>query len=174
MDRQFTHPPDAMALPSLYRTFRRTTGDLPRTIELTTEKLPAQLGPHEVLVKMHAVSLNFRDIGMLTGRYPFEVLDRGIPVSDCAAEVIATGPQVSGFKIGDRVAPNFFENILVGDEQEAPRGLGGEAAGVLREYAVFEENILVHLPKHLSWEEVRVSSALLPGNERHHEATNTR
>jgi NADPH:quinone reductase-like Zn-dependent oxidoreductase len=42
---------------------------------------------------------------------------------------------------------------LTGTEDESS-GLGGEAEGVLREYAVFNQNLLLHLPKHLSWEEV--------------------
>ncbi|KAF5532669.1 alcohol dehydrogenase [Fusarium mexicanum] len=61
-----------MSLPETYRAFRRTTGELPRTIELSTEEVLRELGPNEVLIKIHAVSLNFRDVAMLNGRYPVE------------------------------------------------------------------------------------------------------
>ncbi|KAK1981518.1 alcohol dehydrogenase [Colletotrichum cereale] len=144
-----------MIYPTTSLVFRRTDGDLPRTIEQATEAVPApdELGPRDVLIKIHAVSLNFRDVGMLHGRYPVEVEERGIPCSDCAAEVIAVGPSVQGFVIGDRVAPIFDLNNLTGDEDQPMRALGGDVPGVLREYAVFDERFLVQLPKYLTWEE---------------------
>ena len=87
-----------MSIPSTHKVFRRTEGDLPRTVQQTTESLPSaeELGPDDVLIKVHAVSLNFRDVAMLNGRYPVEVEDRGIPCSDCAGEVVAVGTSVQG------------------------------------------------------------------------------
>ena len=82
------------ALPETYRSFRRTVGDLPLTIEPSTEKLPTVLGPTDVIIKIRVVSLNFRDVGMLNGRYIAPVEERGIPASDCAAEVVAIGSDV--------------------------------------------------------------------------------
>lgn len=142
-----------MSIPETYKAFRRTTGDLPRTVELSTEKLPRELQPHDVLIKIHAVSLNFRDVGMLHGRYPVEVLDRGVPCSDAAAEVAAVGSAVKGFSVGDRVSVNFDLNHLRGGEDDGMKALGGDVEGVLREYAIFQDKELVHLPGHLSWEE---------------------
>ncbi|GKT51469.1 zinc-type alcohol dehydrogenase-like protein [Colletotrichum spaethianum] len=144
-----------MTHPTTSLVFRRTDGDLPRTIEQSTEALPApdELGSRDVLIKIHAVSLNFRDVAMLNGRYPVEVQQYGIPCSDCAAEVIAVGPAVQDFVVGDRVAPIFDLNNLTGHEDKPMRALGGDHPGVLREYAVFDEEVLVHLPKHLTWEE---------------------
>lgn len=143
-----------MSLPTMYRAYRRTTGPVPRTIEPTTEHLPTKLAPNEVLLKIHAVSLNYRDIGMLNGRYPIAVPERGIPASDCAAEVAAIGSNVTQFKEGDAVSPCFNVGDLSGKERDAGSKTLGADAGVLAEYTVFEEDVLVHLPKHLSWEEV--------------------
>ncbi|KAL2203713.1 alcohol dehydrogenase [Sarocladium strictum] len=142
-----------MALPTSYTAFRRTTGNLPRTIEPSTEALPQNLGPKDVLIKIHAVSLNYRDVGMLVGNYPVEVEEHGIPCSDCAAEVVAIGSAVEDFQIGDRVSPIFNLSNVTGAENDPFQALGGDVPGVLREYAVFEDRVLVHLPKHLAWED---------------------
>ncbi|EGY16033.1 hypothetical protein VD0002_g4045 [Verticillium dahliae] len=143
-----------MTIPTEAKVFRRTHGDLPRTVTQVTEPVPApgDLGTHDVLIKIHAVSLNFRDVAMLNGRYPAEVEDEGIPCSDCAAEVVAIGSSVGDFAIGDMVAPIFDIEDFTGLEDDNC-ALGGSTAGVLREYAVYEDKLLVHLPKHLSWEE---------------------
>jgi NADPH:quinone reductase-like Zn-dependent oxidoreductase len=144
-----------MSLPETYRAFRRTTGDLPRTIELSIEKVPRELGPNDVLIKIHAVSLNFRDVAMLNGLYPVEVEERGIPCSDAAAEVVAIGPAVKDFSTGDHVSVIFDLNNMTGYEDEPPCPLGGDTPGVLREYAIYQDKHLVRLPKHIPWEEVR-------------------
>ncbi|KAJ5636078.1 alcohol dehydrogenase [Penicillium longicatenatum] len=87
-----------MSLPDTTRAFRRTSGPIPRSLELITEKLPSTLQPDEVLVRVHAVSLNYRDVAMLHGKYPDTSIKKGIPASDCAAEVISTGSKVIQFK----------------------------------------------------------------------------
>ncbi|GME48504.1 hypothetical protein GTA08_BOTSDO05272 [Neofusicoccum parvum] len=142
-----------MSIPEQYQAFRRTTGETPSSIEKSIERNPKDLHPEDVLIRVHAVSLNFRDVAMLHGRYPVEVEKQGIPASDAAAEVVAIGSAVTDFKIGDRAAPIFDLNNLNGDEEDATRILGGDVSGVLREYAVFDQNVLVHLPKGMSWEE---------------------
>jgi NADPH:quinone reductase-like Zn-dependent oxidoreductase len=142
-----------MAAPQTYKAYRRSKGATPKTLQLTTEELPSSLDDDEVLIRIHAVSLNYRDVAMLHGKYPVKFLDEGIPVSDCAAEVISVGSRVHDFQIGDHVTAIFDLKNLTGTEDESS-GLGGEAEGVLREYAVFNQNLLLHLPKHLSWEEV--------------------
>jgi len=96
---------------------------------------------------------------MLHGKYPAEMLEEGIPVSDCAAEVISVGSEVHDFKAGDHVAPIFDLNNLTGTEDKSA-ALGGGVEGVLREYAVFNQDVLLHLPKYLSWEEVSICSIL--------------
>lgn len=92
---------------------------------------------------------------MLNGTYPIDIADKGIPCSDAAAEVIATGSSVSRFAVGDRVCPNpsigpTYEGVSDG----LSVGVGTDSQGVLREYAVFDEQHLVKMPEHLSWEEV--------------------
>ncbi|KAA8895735.1 alcohol dehydrogenase [Sphaerosporella brunnea] len=141
-----------MSIPRTYKAFRRSSGDLPRTLELVTEELPSSLHPHEVLIRIHAVSLNYRDVAMLHGKYAVDVKESGIPASDCAAEVIAVGSEVKDFAVGDRVAPIFDLNNLTATEDEMA-ALGGDVDGVLRQFAVFDQKVLVHLPTHLSWEE---------------------
>jgi len=143
-----------MALPDTYASFRRTTGQIPLTIEPSTEKMPQDLAPTEVLVQIHAVSLNFRDVAMLHGRYIASVADHGIVASDCAAAVVRVGSAVESFRVGDRVSPNFLTNFLTGTEEDRHLSLGGEMDGVLRKYAMFEEKTLVHVPEYLSWDEV--------------------
>ncbi|OBT83459.1 hypothetical protein VE02_07396 [Pseudogymnoascus sp. 03VT05] len=140
-----------MAIPQSYKAFRRSTGISPTTLESVTEEVPS-LKPNDVLIRINAVSLNYRDVVMLHCKYPLPVIDRGVPSSDCAAEVVALGPEVNGFAIGDRVAPIFNLKSLDGTEDESLL-LGGDVDGVLRQYAVFDQNLLFHLPNHLSWEE---------------------
>ncbi|KFY44166.1 hypothetical protein V495_03594 [Pseudogymnoascus sp. VKM F-4514 (FW-929)] len=140
-----------MANPQSYKAFRRSTGNTPTTLESTTEEV-SPLKASEVLIRIHAVSLNYRDVAMMHGKYPTPVIDGGVPASDCAAEVVALGSDVRDFAIGDRVAPIFDLKNLDGTEEERSV-LGGDVDGVLRQFAVFDQNVLFHLPKHLSWEE---------------------
>jgi NADPH:quinone reductase-like Zn-dependent oxidoreductase len=144
-----------MALPRTYKAFRHSVGNTSKTLDAVTEELPSSLKPSEVLIRIHAVSLNYRDVAMMHGTYPVQVVERCIPASDCAAEVVEIGSEVHDFQIGDRVAPIFDLNNIDGTEDETSV-LGGDVNGVLREYAVFDRNVLFHLPKHLSWEEVSI------------------
>lgn len=144
-----------MPIPESYKAFRRTADG--SSVEMTEEKLPSNLKPNHVVIRIHAVSLNYRDVAMMNGKYPVQVIDRGIPASDCAAEVITVGSEVKHFNPGDRVAPLFDLKSITGTEDEV-EALGGDADGVLRQYAVFDQTVLVHLPKLLSWEEVGLLS----------------
>ncbi len=130
----------------------------PLSITCSNETLLENLGPHDVVIRIHAVSLNYRDVAMLReGDYPIPVDAGGICASDAAAEIVASGSEVSKFQIGDRVAPTVDLQALTGEEHDIDAvALGGNGPGVLAEYAVFEEKYLVKLPDHLSWEEVRV------------------
>ncbi len=106
----------------------------------------------EVLLKMKAFSLNYRDILMVEGLYnPRQPLPL-IPASDGVGEVIAVGEGVSRVKVGDRVAPNFGPKWISGepDREKLRATLGGPLDGVLAEYMVIDERSLVHIPEHLS------------------------
>ena len=124
-------------------------------LTLTTADLPA-CGRGQVLVRMHAASLNFRDLAVATGKYMMSALPPDlVPLSDGAGEVIEVGEGVTRLKAGDRVAGIFMQGWL-GGEMEPVHGhsaLGGAIDGVLAEYRVFDEQGLVHIPAHLSFEQ---------------------
>ncbi len=109
----------------------------------------------EVLVKIRAVSLNYRDLMVTLGRYNPKMALPRIPLSDGAGEVIAVGEGVSQVKVGQRVAGIFMQNWLDGAPaaQKQQRALGGDIDGILSEYVVLREDGVVPIPEHLSWEE---------------------
>ena len=78
-----------------------------------------------------------------------------VPISDASALVIAVGPEVREFKIGDRVINNFFQKWIDGEptRELLQSSVGAEVEGVLKEYAIFPESGLVRAPKNLSWDE---------------------
>lgn len=113
-------------------------------------------GRGQVLVKMRAASLNYRDLMVLTGRYARGApLPDLVPLSDGAGEVAEIGPEVTRVKPGDRVAGIFMQSWIGGDIEpdHAASSLGGAIHGVLAEYVLFDQQGLVHLPSHLSFEE---------------------
>jgi NADPH:quinone reductase-like Zn-dependent oxidoreductase len=113
-------------------------------------------GPHEVLVKLHAASLNRRDLFVVQGRYGRAPLKPNlVPLSDGAGEVVMVGHGVTRVKQGQRVAGTFTQAWYGGELTQEARGtvLGGGLDGVLAEYRVFDEEGLVHIPDHLSYEE---------------------
>jgi len=112
-------------------------------------------GHRQVLVKVAACSLNFRDLGIVRGTYRVPVPDNIVPLSDGAGEVVEVGSDVRRVKVGDKVAGCFFQRWPGG---EAPpdahaTALGGGVDGMLAEYVVLEEDGVVKLPAHLSVEE---------------------
>ncbi|KJH71809.1 zinc-dependent alcohol dehydrogenase family protein [Aliterella atlantica] len=109
----------------------------------------------QVLVKMRAFSLNYRDLMVVKGLYNPNIPLPLIPLSDGVGEVVATGAGVKRVKVGDRVAGTFFQNWSCGGLTEAgsKSALGGAIDGVLAEYVVLQENGVVLVPEHLSDEE---------------------
>jgi len=111
----------------------------------------------EVLVKFHAASLNYRDLMVVEGTYNPRMKMPAVPLSDGAGEVIATGDGVSKWKVGDRVMPIFAQHWIDGpataEKRQSSLGAGAYWDGVLRESAVFNEEGLVRVPDHLSYEE---------------------
>jgi len=112
-------------------------------------------GRGEVLVKIHAVSLNFRDLRMVQGLYNPKLKLPRVPCSDGAGEVLAVGEGVAAFKLGDRVAGIFMQNWLDGPltKTKSQVALGGDIDGTLAEQIVLKEQGLVRIPDHLSFEE---------------------
>lgn len=112
-------------------------------------------GRGEVLVKVHAVSLNYRDLLMVRGQYNPKMAQPRIPCSDGAGEVVELGEDVKEVAKGQRVAGIFMQNWLDGDPNaEKTRGaLGGDIDGMLAEYVVLRQSGVVTIPDHLSYEE---------------------
>ncbi|KAK0619204.1 alcohol dehydrogenase [Immersiella caudata] len=152
-------------IPPTHLIFRRSPGtpshSTPLPLIQTTEHTlpPSGLAAHQILIRIRAVSLNYRDVLIPRGTYPGVSLPEGIPTSDCAAEVILIGSAVTRVKVGDRVCPAFdLVNLDGVVQREGHEALGGEVDGVLREWAVYREEELVKLPGHLSWEEAATIS----------------
>ena len=112
-------------------------------------------GPNEVQIKMHAASLNRRDVFVMRGSYPMPPRPVVVPLSDGAGVVSAVGPGVTRFKVGDKVVPIFFPNWVKGrpSGNATEVSLGGAVDGVLSEYVVLNEQSMVAMPAGLSFEE---------------------
>jgi NADPH:quinone reductase-like Zn-dependent oxidoreductase len=119
------------------------------------ERLTPQPDPGEVLVRVHAISINYRDLMMVKGLYNPKLKLPRIPCSDGAGEVAAVGEGVTRWKPGDRVAGIFMQNWLDGPltPAKAKGALGGDIDGMLAEYVVLRDTSLVRLPEHLSFAE---------------------
>jgi NADPH:quinone reductase-like Zn-dependent oxidoreductase len=112
--------------------------------------------PSEVLMRVRATSLNYRDLVTLKGG----AVTRGIrlplvPLSDGAGEVVEAGAEVTRFKPGDRVVASFFQNWLAGSPHSSifRSALGGAIDGMLTEYIALSEEGLVRIPDYMSFEE---------------------
>ncbi|TSC32948.1 NAD(P)-dependent alcohol dehydrogenase [Corallococcus sp. Z5C101001] len=108
----------------------------------------------QALVRIHAVSLNYRDLIIARGTYPGLHVPV-IPCSDGAGEVVAVGPGVTRVKPGDRVAPTFFQTWTDGERtpEKVARALGGAIPGVLAQYVCVDAEGLALLPDWLTYEE---------------------
>lgn len=109
-------------------------------------------GPGQIAVRVGAVSLNYRDLLILSGRYGRLDPEGLIPTSDAAGVVIAVGEGVERFKEGDRVASCFFQDWSHGPAtaHTAKSALGGPLHGVLAEEILLSEEGAVHVPLHLN------------------------
>ena len=113
-------------------------------------------GVGEVLVRLTAASLNYRDYMVVKGVYNPKLKRPIVPLSDGAGIVEEIGSGVSRFKKGDRVAPCFMQKWIDGrvTREKGASALGGGIDGVLRQFAVFSEDGLVRAPELLNDEEV--------------------
>ena len=112
-------------------------------------------GAGEVLVRMTAASLNYRDYMVVKGVYNPRLKRPMVPLSDGAGVVEEIGSGVTRFQKGDRVAACFMQKWIEGSitREKGASALGGGIDGVLREYAVFSQEGLVSIPAALSDEE---------------------
>jgi NADPH:quinone reductase-like Zn-dependent oxidoreductase len=115
-----------------------------------------EVGPGQVLLKMKAWSLNYRDLMVAKGQYNPKLKMPAVPLSDGVGQVVKTGEGVSRVAVGDRVAAAFMPKWVSGElnEQKARSALGGGGRdGMLAEYVAIGEEGLVHVPEHLSDEQ---------------------
>lgn len=148
---------------------------------LYLEDIPKRpLAPHEVRVRVHAVSLNYRDLMVAKGNYLVKLDDPIIPCSDGAGQVVEVGSAVKQVKPGDRVTASFFPYWHDGGPTSAKvrNALGGDIDGMLAEEVTLPEDALVKIPDQLgfieastlpcaavtAWNAIFVSSATRPGD----------
>jgi NADPH:quinone reductase-like Zn-dependent oxidoreductase len=111
-------------------------------------------GPREVLLRVRANSLNARELSVLQGTYPLPVKADVVMCADGTGEVVEIGSGVTRVAVGERVAAAMFPRWIAGriDWEFAPQ-LGGSVDGMLSEFVVLNEDALVRIPEHLSFEE---------------------
>lgn len=135
-------------------------------------------GPGEVVLRIMATSLNYRDRDIIAGKRPLRL--PLVPVSDCCGVVEAIGEGVDRFKVGDRAMPCFVQGWIDGaiPAIDSLPTLGGPLDGVLREFGVWPAANLVRVPGHLTvaeaatlpcaavsaWNALFGDGALLPGD----------
>lgn len=121
-------------------------------LEQTTLPVPAP-GPRELLVRVGAASLNYRDRLVVEGTFIPDLALPFVPASDAAGEVVAVGKDVTRFGVGDRVTGHYIPAWIAGDGS-GPEGeyisRGGPLPGVLAEYVVWHEETVVSTPGYLT------------------------
>lgn len=121
-----------------------------------TEKPDPRPGPGEVIVRMRAASLNYRDLMIARGRYGGPSKEDVVALSDGAGEIVAVGANADRWRVGDRVTSTYFPAWQKGPLREAARArqLGvGSSDGVLAQYAALPASGVVRIPDHLSFEQ---------------------
>ncbi len=108
-------------------------------------------GYGQVLVKVRACSLNYRDLLIATGAYDPRIRLPLVPLSDGAGEVVELGEGAKRFKTGDRVAACFMPRWIDGEltAAKASYPLGASDGGMLADFVALPEEGLVPIPNHL-------------------------
>ncbi|KAL2783095.1 alcohol dehydrogenase [Aspergillus keveii] len=128
----------------------------PSSLEFVEEYELPPLRDNDVLVRIHAASLNYREIAIAKGKFNLPLPSPIIPSSDGAGTVVAMGSSVKEFKKGDRVVTHL---TVDSPEDTAPTfskigsGLGQIAHGTLTRYGVFHSTSLVKMPETLGFRE---------------------
>jgi len=131
-------------------------------------------------VRVRAVSLNYRDLMIAWGQYPIPSDPPPIAVADGAGEVIAIGPQVTRFKVGDHVAIPYYPDWIDGEPtaESVHRVPGATIDGMPAEEIVVPEDVLISVPSWLefteaatlpcagvtAWNALFIGGAVKPGN----------
>lgn len=108
-------------------------------------------GPHEVVLRMRAAALNYRDLAISSGHYHINAYPPLIPISDGAGEVVAVGDRVTRLRVGELACPTYLPDWIDGFCNPAVlrRRLGGPNDGVLSEFFCANEDEVVRAPAHL-------------------------
>ena len=114
-----------------------------------------RLAPGKVLIRVHAVSLNYRDLLVVKGLYNPKMQLPRIVCSDGAGEVIEVGDGVTRVKPGARVCGIFMQRWIDGPAtaETNKAALGGDIDGMLAELVLLDEAGVVKFPEHLTYEE---------------------
>ncbi|KAF2166296.1 hypothetical protein M409DRAFT_23486 [Zasmidium cellare ATCC 36951] len=115
-------------------------------IQEHTEPIP-QAQAHEVVIKIHATTLNYRDLAIAKGFYPFPVKENAVPLSDIAGTIHALGPNVTTLTKGDKVIANFDISNTFGPQQDWLHGLGGPIDGALQQYIALPASAIIKIPE---------------------------
>lgn len=110
----------------------------------------------EVLVRIHAVALNYRDLSMVLGNYVHKARAGLIPCSDASGEVVAIGDGVSAYRVGDRVVSAFHPRWFGGRPpfmSGRSESYGSEIDGWLAQYKAVSQEAIVRLPLGISYED---------------------
>ena len=134
------------------KTWRIAAGGRIEGLSWVDESL-AGPGPTQVRVRVHATTINYRDLLVLNGVYPVSTKEPLVPGSDGAGVVVEVGSAVSRFKAGDRVITSFFPNWVDGRMTRAglAGALGGGDNGTFAEEMLIDERALVKSPAHLDF-----------------------
>lgn len=122
---------------------------------LRNVQAPQAPEPGQVLVRLRAASLNFRELLIQAGHYSAMCKPALVPCSDGAGEVVAIGDGVTRTAVGERVMLTFHPHWISGEMPSGRDvlGRGGSVDGTLCEFACVDQEELVRVPDHLSFEE---------------------
>ncbi|GGX63609.1 NADPH:quinone oxidoreductase [Tateyamaria omphalii] len=150
------------------------------SLHLKTKNNPVPLNDTDVIVRVEAASLNYKDLALARGDLP---LNNGggehVPVSDGAGRVVAKGSAVTNVELGERVVAGFFPDFVDGNPNGSEKSLGHELQGMLSEFVRLPAHALVKIPPTLSFAEaaafpcagVTAWNALIEKGELGHEDT---
>lgn len=118
----------------------------------TNQLAEPELTQGQLILRMHAATLNYLDIAVQQGRFPVPAYPF-IPVADGAGEIVAMADDVEGFVVGDRVIPHFMpawlDGAVTAEKLAAMRGIN--LPGSLVEYLAVPANSVVKIPQHLNY-----------------------